>query len=379
MMKNSAGKKVAFVTDAAYPYNKGGKEKRLYEIATRLAAEGNEATVYCMKWWTGENEITHDDVKFKAISPYYPLYAGSRRSITEAVLFAVHCFKMLFEDFDVVEVDCVPHFQLFTMKMVCVLKRKRMVAAWHEVWGRKYWLSYLGPMGLFASWVEKASCRMPDLIISVSDRTTAALREITGGNKEIATIPNGLDVDAILKNEPEKSGPDVVFAGRLLPHKNVDVLLRALARLIEKRPSTTLSIVGDGPERKNLEALAHSIGIDKNVSFRGFLADHGSLYALMRASKVFVLPSTREGFGIAALEANACGLPVITIDHPQNATRDLVVNGENGTVVPLDELELAAAIEKELDETSDRKACLEHAERYRWNLIIPKIKKAYSL
>src|SRR5258708_27097416 len=90
-MKVLKRKKIAVVADAVYPFNKGGKEKRIHEITKRLAAQGHEVTIYCMKWWKGEKVIVQDGVRLHAISPYYSLYAGGRRSILQAIFFAIHC------------------------------------------------------------------------------------------------------------------------------------------------------------------------------------------------------------------------------------------------------------------------------------------------
>ena len=75
-----------------------------------------------------------------------------------------------------------------------------------------------------------------------------------------------------------------------------------------------------------------------------FVSCLGKVYSIMKSSKVLVLPSTREGFGIIAIEANACGIPVITTTHENNATKELIKDGENGTLINLDDKELAKAI-----------------------------------
>jgi glycosyltransferase involved in cell wall biosynthesis len=98
----------------------------------------------------------------------------------------------------------------------------------------------------------------------------------------------------------------------------------------------------------------------------------------MQASRVFVLPSTREGFGIAALEANACGMPFITIDHEQNAAKELVVNGENGILIGLDPVEMAQAIEKLLNTAKDRAFYRVYAEQHDWNRIASRIQNVYA-
>ena len=88
--------KMAFVSDAIYPYNKGGKEKRIYEISTRLAKRDHNVHVYCMKWWKEkENHRIENGVHLHAISRYYPLYSGKRRSIKGAIMFAFACFKLI--------------------------------------------------------------------------------------------------------------------------------------------------------------------------------------------------------------------------------------------------------------------------------------------
>ena len=89
----------------------------------------------------------------------------------------------------------------------------------------------------------------------------------------------------------------------------------------------------------------------------------------MKSSKVFILPSTREGFGIVVIEANACGIPVITIDHKDNAARDLIKKKKNGFVCQLNEEEIAKKILRILINNSGSK-CRKGTRRlfsfYRW-------------
>src|SRR5207249_520260 len=103
-------------------------------------------------------------------------------------------------------------------------------------------------------------------------------------------------------------------------------------------------IVGDGPERVRLRRLSAELGLASSVTFAGHLPGSRDVLAAMKSARVLVLPSRREGFGMVVLEANACGLPVITIRHPANAAAELVHNGRNGWVVAADPGELAAAV-----------------------------------
>lgn len=373
--------KIAFVSDAIYPYNKGGKEKRMYEISTRLAKRGHNVHVYCMKWWKEkETQRIENGVHLHAISRYYPLYSGKRRSIKEAVMFAFACFKLIREDFDVVDVDHIPYFALFSTKVVCILKRTKLIASWHEVWGREYWKEYLGGLGNIAYVIEKLSVLMPDRIISVSEHTTNKLKNDLLSKKDIITISNGVDFEKIKKIHASSEKSDVIFAGRLFSHKNVDMLIKSIAALNENRPDIKCLIIGDGSEEKNLEALTQKLNLEKNIKFFGFLENHDDVYALMKSSKVFVLPSTREGFGIVVIEANACGIPVITINHKDNAARDLIEEGKNGFVCQLNEEEIAKRIIRILENNSGRnmkEACKDLAKKYDWGKIVDEIEKIY--
>jgi len=373
--------KIAFVSDAIYPYNKGGKEKRIYEISTRLAKRGHNVHVYCMKWWKEkETHRIENGVHLHAISRYYPLYSGKRRSIKEALMFAFTCFKLIREDFDVIEVDHMPYFVLFSTKVVCILKRIKLIASWNEVWGRKYWNEYLGGWGNIAYIIEKLSVLMPDRIISISEHTTNKLKNDLLSKKDIITISVGVDFEKIKKIHASSEKSDVIFAGRLLSHKNVDVLIKSIAVLNENCPGIKCLIIGDGPEKKNLEALTQKLNLKKNVKFLGFIENHDDVYALMKSSKVFVLPSTREGFGIVVIEANACGIPVITISHKDNAARDLIEKERNGFICQLNEEEIAQRIIRILINSSGlkmKKVCMDLAKKYDWDKIVDEIEGVY--
>ena len=371
-------KKIAVVSDAIYPYNKGGKEKRIYEISARLAKKGYQVTIYCMKWWKGkENTRKENEVTLKAISPYYPLYSGKRRSIKEAVMFTFACFKLIKEDFDVIDVDHMPHLVLFPLKIIAILKRKKLIVTWNEVWGKDYWLEYLGKPGMIAYIVEWLSARMPDKIISISEHTKKRLAKDLKVKNDICVIPNGINFKQIQKVKASNNKSDVIFAGRLLVHKNVDILIKSIAILKESNPVVKCLIIGEGPEKKRLREMVATLNLTKNVLFLDFFKDHDELYSLIKSSKVFVLPSTREGFGIVALEANACGIPVITTNYKDNAARDLI-NAKNGLMVKLNEIEISNSIKKILNQKINSKDCIDAAKICDWSNIINKLEVVYK-
>jgi glycosyltransferase involved in cell wall biosynthesis len=239
-------KKIAFVSDAVMPFNIGGKEKRLFEISTRLAKKGYDVTVYTMKWWNTESDVyVIEGVKYKAISPLYPLYSGSVRSMKQGILFAINCLKMFREDFDVVDVDHMTHLNLFSMKLVCSLKGKKMFVSWHEVWGRKYWMNYIGSIkGFIAFLIEEVSSFLPNKIFAVSDFTENQLKNVLKTPRTVMTIPVGVEV--VLDKSIKAPQSDIIFAGRLLPNKNVDALIKSVSILKKSKQWIKLSIIGDG-------------------------------------------------------------------------------------------------------------------------------------
>jgi L-malate glycosyltransferase len=126
--------------------------------------------------------------------------------------------------------------------------------------------------------------------------------------------------------------------------------------------------------------LASDLQLNDNIRFLGFLEDSCDVTGHMKASRVFVLPSTREGFGMVVLEANACGLPVITIEHPHNAAGELIKNGYNGYTCQLNAEDISSRIvtllSKGKKETSTR--CIEYSRQYDWKNIIDRVEEFYS-
>jgi len=334
---------VAMVSDAIYPYHRGGKEIRYHELARRLT-EHADVHVYTMHWWSGPRQRTEDGVTFHAISGMHSLYVKDRRSIGQAVRFAVTCFRLLGSRFDVLEADHIPYFQVLVLRVVTTLRRKRLVVTWHEVWGKSYWRQYLGRAGMAAWLIEWLAMRMPDHIIAASPQTADRVRVVSGARTPITVVPNGIDIDAIRNVCADPAATDIVVVGRMMAHKRVDMLLEAVALLHADGLPVTCRVIGDGPERGNLHAKAQELGIHRAVDFRHDVAEQKDVYALMKAARMFVFPSAREGFGIAVLEALACGLPVVTTSAPDNLARHLVANSPRSVICDATAADLAASI-----------------------------------
>ena len=344
---------VALVSDAIYPYFRGGKEQRYHEVARRLARNA-EVHMYTMKWWDGPSTHRDGQVTFHAVSRLYDMYIGERRSFREAIFFAVGCLRLLGSRFDVIEVDQFPYFHILILRLVTWLKRKRLTVTWHEVWGRAYWHEYVGRAGSAAWLIEWLAMRAPDHIIAASAQTAARLHEILGDRASISVVPNGIDLDGIRNSYPDAAQIDLVTVGRMLPHKNFDMLLDAVALLHAKGLSVTCRVIGDGPQCAALHEHARDLGIEHAVDFRHDIWEQKELYSLMKAAKVAVFPTAREGFGIAVLEAIACGIPVVTTSAPDNLAQHLVARSEVGLVCDPSAEAIAAAVQRLLERTDGR-------------------------
>jgi glycosyltransferase involved in cell wall biosynthesis len=368
--------KIAFVYDVIYPYVKGGVEKRVWELSVRLAKRGHDVHIFGMKYWDGDNILIREGVILHGVCPARPLYANGRRTVGEAIGFSLRLIPHMRKyRFDLIDCQQFPYFSCISAKAVSLLVKTPLVITWHEVWG-DYWYTYLGRTGAIGKFIECRVSRLTPHAIAVSKTTKEQLIPV-GGPKTIAIIPNGVDQKRIAAISPTADRSDLIFAGRLIREKHADLLVRAFAILSEEHPGLMLIIIGDGPERESLVGLIREKGLGDRIRIRGFEAEHDDLIARIKASKVFVLPSTREGFGITALEALACGLPVVTVDHPANALREIITE-KNGFLCALSAEDLADKIREALAHHEEmRDACTATAAAFDWDCIAAESEEYY--
>ncbi len=344
---------VALVCDVIYPYSHGGRELRYQELLPRLN-ECAEIHVYTMRWWDEPTVCGDDSITYHAICRFLPLYTGNRRSLKQALWFAVASLRLLRCRFDVLEADHIPYFQVFALRIVATLKRKPFIVTWHEVWSRTYWREYLGWTGWVAWMTEWLAMRLPDHIIAASPETAERLNLALGGGKQVTTVPNGISLDLIRNVPASRQACDLVAVGRLIDHKRVGMLLDVVSMLHARGIRVTCRVIGDGPQRAALQQKANELQIAQAVQFRPDVSDQIELYSLVKAAKLFISLSLREGFGIAVLEAIACGVPVLTTSAPDNLSQKLVERYSRGTVCEPTADAVADAVEALLDQGQDR-------------------------
>jgi D-inositol-3-phosphate glycosyltransferase len=252
--------------------------------------------------------------------------------------------------------------------------------------------------------IERRAVRESDSIVAASEIEASELMQLYGAEPErICVVPCGVDTEAFRPlrqvDAREALGRDqcerlVLFVGRIEQIKGIDVLLEALGLLFARRPDlrheVCLVVVGgaldpndDAPEIEKLEELrrlVHAHRMEDNVDFVGSV-DQKRLALWYDAADVCAVPSLTESFGLVALEAMACGTPVVATRV--GGLQTVVEHGESGLLVPAnDHQALATAIEQVL--TDDRlrmhlaHGARDRAERFTWSRVGDGIEMLYD-
>ncbi|MCY3555754.1 MAG: glycosyltransferase family 4 protein [Gemmatimonadetes bacterium] len=335
----------------------GGAEVHLHETFSRIAAWGNEVTLLCSRspgaaeseQIDGIDVIRHGGKwTFNLTAPWYYRRRLAQRS-----------FDVVIEDINKIPA-LLPWFMDGPPLMVLL----------HHLFGSTFYREINPVLATYLYFMERLIPRVYRrcLFEAVSESTRDELVRMGVAADRVSVVHNGLDTrfldagtvgapaEAEQKDAPavpdRKEAGLVIYLGRLKKYKNVDHLIQAMAIVREEVPGARLVIVGTGDRRRALEALTRSMGLDDAVRFTGFVSEEEKLRLLTRA-EVAAYPSSKEGWGITVIEANACGVPVVAARVP--GLRDAVVDGETGVLVPPGDREaMARAL---IDLLRDREKC----------------------
>ncbi len=299
----------------------GGAEIHLHEIFGRLAGAGHRVDLIASGWPDAPRELVIDGMTVRRVGSRSSFALLARGAVRKALKDGIY-------DVVVEDINKVPLFLAGLTKLpLCVIVP--------HLFGTTAFAEASWPV---AATVWAAELPIPRYYnrawfhaISNSTRDDLAARGVP--RERIEVIYPGIDAlwyspDPSL---PRTERPTFLYVGRLRRYKGLDIALRALALAHAQRPDVVFQIAGAGDDRPRLEALVAELGIGAQVQFLGFVPE-AEKRRLLRTAWAHVFPSPKEGWGIANIEAAACGTPALASDSP--GLRETVRDGETGFLVP---------------------------------------------
>lgn len=334
--------KIALVSDWFVP-RLGGIELQMRDLALALTARGHEVRVICGV--PGATEV--DGIAVERLPG--PRLPGFGIAVTPGV-FADLRRRMAGGGYDVIHIHCgnvapIAHHAV----QACIRQRIPAVATFHSV--LKYY-----DLPLMALDAVHGYARSAVRFTAVSTVAGAALRPLVKATP-VAAIANGIDLafwarPAQAVQEADPRPLEFVSVTRLQKRKRARWLARAFAAAVRDLPhgAARLTIVGDGDEMGAIRSIVARAGMEGRIVLAG-REDREAIRARLHRSDIFVLASRLEAFGIAALEARAAGLPVITM--AQSGARDFLRHGTDALLAG-DDRDLAAHIRSLILDTALR-------------------------
>lgn len=327
--------------DVGNPWLGGGGAARALAVNRRLLDKGAEITMIC-----GNFPARGDAQRYDGLTVLRP---GSDRSYLRSRLsFARGAEELLGTmDYDLLVHDASAFHPIESDSS----HRAATVGIVHHILGRALFHKF-AVLGLLPYWWERQIIGAFTNIITVSEPVREHIRKGYNSTASIDVIPNGVDPE-LLEVEPVETDA-ILFLGRLdIYQKGIDVLLGAFARLGETRAGITLIMAGSGKDEHKVRVAVERLGLQERVRFEGRV-DGAAKIECLRSCLFCVMPSRYEGWPVVAIEAGACGKPVIgtRID----GFRDAVLEDDTGLLATPDDAEsLVTCMERLLDDEAMRR------------------------
>ncbi len=328
----------------------GGAEIHLHEIFGRLAARGHSVTLLVSGWRDAPAQEVLDGMRVHRVGSRHTF--GQMASGYYRRVLAAEAFDLVIEDLNKVPV--------FAPRWA----GRPVVLLVHHLFGLTAFRSASFPVAAATWLLEQPLARfyrgLPVQAVSESTADDLVARGLR--REDIRVIPNGVDLDFYTPDlsVPRTSEPTFLYLGRLQRYKQVDLILRAFARVRAERIPAWLFVAGKGKHEPVLRRLARALGIDDIVEFAGYVSEEQKR-DLFRRVWANVFTSPKEGWGITNLEAAACGTPTIASDSP--GLRESVVDGKTGLLVPHADVESLAGAMHSLARDPERVDALGAAAR----------------
>ena len=297
--------------DTTHPEG-GGSEYYLERMAEGLAAKGYRVTIQCAAHSNGPADEWRGGVRFRR--------RGTRFTVYPRALLAI---RRLRPDVIVDVQNGIPFFST-------LVARCPVVVLVHHV-HREQWPAAVGArLGRIGWWIQSRlapriyrKCRY----LTVSEVTRTELGTLGIAPERITVVHPGLDDPPRTNAEPDED-PTLVMVSRLVPHKQIEHAIDALARLAQRWPKLRLEVVGQGWWHANLVRHAESRGVEDRVTLHGWV-DEQDKHEILARSVLHLCPSVKEGWGIAIMEAAAHGIPSVAY-RSAGGVRESIVDNETG-------------------------------------------------
>ena len=382
----------------------GGAERVLWEQMRRLARRGHDVRVLC-RAAAGESArtVTREGVAIvefpsarrSTVGFLRSTVLGARRAMADLLAAGdadvLNVYQPL-SGYGVLTSGATrrrPTLYSFMSPAPLEYRSRRRMTAHHRA-------GAAGLAGLAALWMAERACLRRAARVQVhSDFSASLLWKLYRLPAErIVKISGGVDVEHF-RPVPDRRGvraalglplerPILLTVRNLEARMGLDTLIEAMATLVRQVPDVLLLIGGSGSHRAALEALVGALGLDKHVSFLGFVAE-AELPSHYQAADVFVLPTRElEGFGLVTAEALACGTPVLgtrvgaTPELLEPLDAGLVFQGASAEAITADLATLLARLAADPAAAAElRAACRRHAEaRFGWERVVDELEAA---
>ena len=331
----------------------GGAEVHLHEVFSRIAKMGHEVTLYCSAFPRAPKEEMLNGIRV--------LREGNRYLFN--FLVPIKYFTMFRKQgFDLV-IDDMNKIPFFTPMYV----REPLYIVTHHMFKKSIFLEASFPIALYVYVTELLGfglCRSRKIPFIVGSPSTKQELLESGFPSEQVEIINYCVDHAIHFPAPSlrSTRPLIGYFGRLKKYKSVDQLLRAFVQIKKQLADVRLVIVGEGDNRAALESFVREAGLQDSVTFTGFVPEEEKVRWLQKVWFA-VNTSSKEGWGLTVIEANACGTAVVASNVP--GLRDAVKDNETGLLYRYGDIDdLASKMSKMLHDEPLRNRLA--ASAYQW-------------
>jgi glycosyltransferase involved in cell wall biosynthesis len=296
----------------------GGAEVHLHEVFSRIAQAGHEVTLYCSTFPGAAGEETIDGIRV--------IREGGRDLFNYRVPLA-YLRRLSRQGFDIV-IDDMNKIPFFTPLYV----REPLYGITHHLFDTSIFRETNVLVAIYVYLMEQAAVwlyRLKGIPFIVGSPSTQTEMMAHGFRGDDVTVVNYAVNHALYRRTgvPRSPTPLIGYIGRLKKYKSIEQLLRALPAVLAQVPDLRLVVIGEGDDRGRLESISRALGLASTVEFTGYVTDEKKV-ELLQHIWFKVTTSSKEGWGLTVLEANACGTAVIASNV--QGLRDAVKDGETG-------------------------------------------------